>query len=78
MPVWADSFGSDNQKTLWLALLIVSNPLGAVLGYSLMAVLQYNIGWRWSFYIQSILLFPNIIAILSVPAKYMDIKNTGK
>lgn len=43
-----------------------------------MAVLQYNIGWRWSFYIQSILLFPNIIAILSVPAKYMDIKKTGR
>lgn len=78
MPVWADCFGSETQKGGWLALLIVSNPLGAVLGYSLMAVVQSNIGWRWAFYIQSILLFPNIIPLLMMPSKYLDIKNTGK
>ena len=37
MPVWADTFGNENQKTLWLALLIVSNPLGAVIGYGMTA-----------------------------------------
>jgi len=43
-----------------------------------MAVVQSNIGWRWAFYIQSILLFPNIIPILMMPSKYLDIKSTGK
>lgn len=37
MPVWADMFGNEGQKTLWLALLIVSNPLGAVIGYGMTA-----------------------------------------
>ncbi len=68
MPVWADSFGSENQKTLWLALLIVSNPLGGVLGYAMMAGLQFSLGWRWAFYIQSIILFPNILILLYVPS----------
>ena len=44
----------------------------------MMAGLQFSAGWRWAFYIQSIILFPNILILLYVPAQYMDINGTGK
>jgi len=51
MPVWADAFGDEIQKSNWLTYLLISNPLGVVLGYGLCAAFQENIGWRWAFYI---------------------------
>jgi len=51
MPVWADAFGDEIQKSNWLTYLLISNPLGEVLGYGLCAAFQENIGWRWAFYI---------------------------
>jgi predicted MFS family arabinose efflux permease len=38
LPVWADSFGTEQEKPTWFALLIISNPLGTVLGYAVAAL----------------------------------------
>ena len=38
LPVWADSFGTEQEKPTWFALLIISNPLGTVLGYVVAAL----------------------------------------
>ena len=62
-PVWVDHFG-DKNKTIWLSYLQIGPPLGVFLGYSITAVFNtlstsYDwIGWRWSFYLQTILLLP--------------------
>lgn len=37
MPVWADVYGNEVQKSRWITYLIVSNPLGVVMGYGLCA-----------------------------------------
>jgi predicted MFS family arabinose efflux permease len=51
LPVWADSFGTEKEKPQWFALLIISNPLGTVLGYAVAAFVQESFGWRAAFYI---------------------------
>ena len=78
LPVWADSFGTEQEKPQWFALLIISNPLGTVLGYAVAALVQDSLGWRWAFYVQCMLLVPAMIILIKMPAMYYDVKNTGK
>ena len=77
-PVWADTFGNEKQKSMWLSFLIIASPLGNIVGYILAAYIQDNIGWRWAFYIQSFMMIPAMIGVFIVPGKYMDIQKTGK
>lgn len=37
MPVWADVYGSKRQKETWLTYLLISSPLGIIIGYGLCA-----------------------------------------
>ena len=73
LPVWADIYGNETQKSTWLTYLLISNPVGVILGYIICASIQNSIGWRWAFYIQSIMIFPCIVAIMLAPPEYMDI-----
>ena len=77
-PVWADFFGNEEQKSSWLSILIVSSPLGNILGYILAASIQDGLGWRWCFYIQAIMMLPTSVGIVIIPGKYMDLQKTGK
>ena len=74
MPVWADAFGNEVQKSTWLTYLIISNPIGVVLGYILCA----TAGWKAAFYIQSVFLFPCFLSLLFTPNKYLDIKTVTR
>jgi predicted MFS family arabinose efflux permease len=38
IPVWADSFGTEEEKPQWFALTIAANPLGTILGYGTAAL----------------------------------------
>ena len=78
MPVWADAYGDEIQKSNWLTYLLISNPLGVVLGYGLCAGFQETIGWRWAFYIQAICLGPCLLSIICVPLRYLNIKQMNK
>ena len=77
-PCWADVFGNNIQKSRWLTYLIITTPLGVVLGYSLCASFLENVGWKLAFYIQALLLMPSFLAILYFPAKYFDIQLLAK
>lgn len=33
MPIWADVFGSEDKKSLMMTLLLISSPLGILIGY---------------------------------------------
>jgi hypothetical protein len=37
LPCWADCFGNENQKSAWLAYLILASPVGQILGYAISA-----------------------------------------
>ena len=73
MPVWADAFGNETQKSKWLTYQLISSPLGVIMGYGMAASLQNNLGWRWAFYIQALLLLPSMIGLILTPSKYFDL-----
>jgi len=52
-PVWADAFGSEKLKNIWITILLLSSPLGIFVGFMLTSFLAHskNFGWEWSFYI---------------------------
>lgn len=50
MPVWADTFAAEKQKTAWLTFLILASVLGIVLGFSLTTVMVALLTWRYAFY----------------------------
>lgn len=77
-PVWADLFGNEAQKSSWLSILIVSSPLGNILGYILAASIQDSLGWRWCFYVQAMAMVPTFGCMIFVPSKYVDLHKTGK
>lgn len=72
MPVYADVFGTETQKAQWLTYLLISNPLGVVMGYGICASFLDTVGWRWAFYIQSVLLVPSCMVLFCMPRKYVD------
>ena len=78
MPVWADSFANEKQKSIWLTFLILACPLGVVIGFSLtsLMVAEPFEDWRYSFYAQAALMAPCALCFLLTPAKYLNISNT--
>jgi MFS family permease len=73
-PVWADVYGDEIQKSKWLTYLLIASPLGVIMGYGMCAAFLNNVGWRWAFYIQSVLLLPSLFGIIMTPRKYLDVK----
>ena len=67
-PVWADCFGDEKQKSTWLTYLLIASPLGVITGYTMTALFLENIGWRGSFYVQSVLLLPSLIGLVMTPS----------
>jgi len=72
-PVWVDTFGAENQKSIWLTILLLAPPLGVVIGYSMTALLIAKASWHWTFYVQAVCLVPCFMGFLLTPEKYMDI-----
>jgi MFS family permease len=78
MPVWADAFANDKQKSVWLTFLILSSPLGIVVGFTLTSIMVSYASWHWSFWLQGILIVPCAIIFQLAPKKYFNIDNTIK
>ena len=70
MPVWANTFGNSSQQALWMTYLMITSPLGVIMGYLLCGFLSE---WRWSFYTQSLLMAPSFIGLIIIPNKYFDV-----
>lgn len=77
-PVWADTFGNEQQKAIWISYLIIATPLGTIIGYLMTAIFQDNIGWRFVFWIQALALIPSTVYIILIPRKYQDVTMTGQ
>lgn len=73
MPVWAETFGNEKQKSKWITIQLISSPIGVILGYGISAIFQNNVGWRWAFRVQIILQLPCILFMLILPSKYFDL-----
>ena len=42
MPVWADGFANEKQKSTWLTILILASPVGVIFGYIISSTLVKN------------------------------------
>jgi len=77
MPVWADAYGTEKQKSIWLTVLLLASPIGVVFGYTMTYyTITYLNSWEWSFYIQALCLIPCSACIFATPSRYIDIEYT--
>lgn len=51
MPVWADAYGTEKQKSIWLTILLLASPMGVIFGYTLTFYMIKYFSWEWSFYL---------------------------
>lgn len=51
MPVWADVYANEKQKSTWVTFLLLSSPLGIVGGYTLTSFMVTYYTWKVSFYV---------------------------
>jgi MFS family permease len=57
-----------------LSFILLAAPLGVVIGYSLTGVvISYGYSWRYSFFVQGIVIFASALIVMAVPSKYIDI-----
>lgn len=72
-PVWIDLCTPEKHKTMLISVFYLSVPLGLVTGFGLAGALHDNIGYRWSFMIETILiLIPVSLSFIIVPASYFE------
>jgi predicted MFS family arabinose efflux permease len=45
MPVWASAFGNAKQQALWMTYLMITSPLGVIMGYILNGFFHKTMGW---------------------------------
>lgn len=77
MPVWADNYAAEKQKSAWMTFLILASVLGIVLGFSVTSMmLAYVDSWRWSFILQGLTLVPLALLYLFYPIKYLNIEKS--
>ena len=77
-PVWADVYGSKIQSSKWLGYLLIASPCGVVIGYGMCAIMLDNLGWRYAFYVQSLVMIPCLIGIFMIPSRYFDIDDVSQ
>lgn len=78
MPVWADAFASEKQKSAWLTFLLLASPVGVVIGFTLTSFMNHYANWRYSFYVQAFCLVPCVLAFMFTKRKYLDIEEAVK
>ena len=72
-PWWADTYGSQQVKSLSITLFQLCTPLGLFFGYGMTSFMTLYYEWEYSFYIQAGLLIPGVIGIMMTPKKFLDI-----
>ena len=48
-PVWADAFGSEKLKSLWITVLLICSPIGIFIGFTMTSVMNAYGSWEMSF-----------------------------
>ena len=78
LPVWCDQYAKKKNKTIWVTLVQIGNPIGIILGYGLGSICEPIIhdwhGWRLAFIIEGITLIICAIIILFFDEIYFSEK----
>ena len=49
-PVWADTFGSQREKSVWMTVLQTCPTFGIFIGFSLTSFFNVDYYWELTFY----------------------------
>ena len=77
LPVWCDQYAKKDNKTIWVTIVQIGNPLGIIIGYGLSMASDYIFpisGWRSSFAIEGVILVICAIIILFFDKIYFSEK----
>ena len=69
LPLWCNQYGITNQRSIMLSVGQLTTPLGVFVGYVIASEcisINEDIGWKFSFVIQSIIILIMIILIYKV------------
>ena len=72
-PVWADTFGSQREKSVWMTVLQTCPTFGIFIGFALTSFFNVEYYWELTFYLQVLLIFPLLVGYLSTPIEYLDL-----
>mmetsp|Transcript_107343 Transcript_107343/g.148422 ORF Transcript_107343/g.148422 Transcript_107343/m.148422 type:complete len:80 (+) Transcript_107343:562-801(+) len=73
LPIWVDHFSPLDSKSRWMTLLTGAVGLGMIFGYIMSAAISSFTDWKWSFYVQIILLTPLAISISFIQSDRIDL-----
>ena len=61
-----------------MAFMLLSPPLGVILGYLLTAYLSYTVSWRFAFCLIGVLFLIVVLLISFVPPRYLNINQANQ
>jgi len=79
LPLYIDTFGTNVTKPEWMGFMLMSTPLGVMLGYLITAIsVSYFDEWRLSFMVFIALMIISVFVQATIPSDYLDIKKMNK
>ena len=73
VPLWADAFGNERQKSVWITAFAACSVIGIFIGYSLTSWMVAQFSWEYSFIIAATLTIPLVLSIYLTDSKYLDL-----
>jgi len=74
LPNFIDTFGEAKTKPIWMGYMLVSPPLGVIMGYGIAAVcVSLELSWRYSFVIIAIFMSVGVLMLTFTPADLINI-----
>jgi len=77
LPLWSNQYGVTNQRSIMLSIGQLTTPLGVFVGYIIASEcisINEEIGWKFSFVIQSVVIIAMIFLIYRISEKLFDSK----
>ena len=77
LPLWCNQYGITNQRSIMLSIGQLTTPLGVFVGYLIASEcisINENIGWKFSFVIQSVIIIIMIFLIFRVSERLFETK----
>ena len=77
LPLWCNQYGITNQRSIMLSIGQLTTPLGVFVGYLIASEcisINENIGWKFSFVIQSVIIIIMIVLLFRVSESLFETK----
>lgn len=66
-PAYIDDVAPPAKRTVWLSIFFAATAVGQALGYGVSGAMASALGWRSTFYFETLLMAPFVVIFLFVP-----------